>query len=108
MTRVLPSFAVIGAVAALVVVVWSWKVERDVLSAENASLTRSVAALTLERDQAKEGRAVADAARQLAEDRAAEINTIREKIAKGQDDAIPSWMLDHLRDLDVVQPDSAH
>jgi hypothetical protein len=101
--RYLPALAVAGALGFSGWTVWGWKVDRDAALADLASVERSLAAIKMERDQAKEARAVADAARARVEQKAAEYDQIREAILKGEDDEIPDWMLAHLFDLGVVR-----
>lgn len=107
MIRVIAAAAVLGLSGWGAATVWGWKVDRDLFMAEKASLQRSVAALTLERDQAREARAVADAWRARDAKAASDMREIKEAIAKGKDDEIPDWYLDHLRDLGVVRAEPA-
>ena len=94
-----------GALLGLGVWAWSLKTQNALLEAKNAALTRSIAALELERDRAKEARAVADAARARVEAQALEYGKIKESILRGEDADLPPWFHDHLVALGIVQRD---
>ena len=73
------------------------------LQAENASLTRSVAALERERAQAREAQAVARAEAERVAAKAREYDDIREAILKGDSDAdLPDWFCEHLGRLGLL------
>lgn len=79
---------------------WWFQAAAARLRAENARLEQSVTALETERDLAQEARAVADARRQLSEQKAREYDQIREGILRnGEDidlDDLPGWFRDAL------------
>lgn len=101
--RYLPTLAVLAAVSWAGSELLALKRDRDALAAENAVLERSARVLELERDQAREARAVADAWRARDAADAERFREIKESIRKGPDDEIPDWYLDRLRELGVVR-----
>lgn len=97
--RALPAIGL----AALVGVTLAQREQIASLTADKASLERSQRALILERDQAREARAVADAWRAREAADAQRFREIKEDIRKGPDDEIPDWYLDRLCELGVVR-----
>lgn len=89
-----------AAFLALGVALW-WAMARgDRLTAENAALSASAAALRLDRDLAQEARAVADARAARVEAQAREYDQLREGILRdGTDADLPDWLLDVLGGL---------
>lgn len=70
------------------------------LQAENASLTRSVAALEQQAAQSRLAADVARAAAQRERERAAEYDALREALIDGDEDAdLPTWFRSYLDDL---------
>lgn len=92
---------------ALAVALW-WQSGRvDALIAENASLSRSVAALERSIERSKLARAVADANAARERERAEEYDRLRESLLRGEEDAeLPDWFRRYLDDLlGRVRPD---
>lgn len=89
--------AVLGLGGAL----W-WQMGRvEALEADKARLERSVTAYKAQAQQTREALAVARAAQERAAARAAEYDTVREALLRGEFDdlPLPEWFVSVLRDL---------
>jgi len=75
-----------------------WQTGRvDALSARNAALNASVTALEMDRDLAREARAVADARARRVAEKAREYDQLREGILRdGEDADLPDWLFNVL------------
>lgn len=106
--RYLPTMIAAGALAGAVWYVVSLRAENAALAFENASLSRSVAALE---DQAEQARLAADVARAetaRVAGKAREYDKLKETLLRGNEDApLPNWFRDYLDALfggGIVRP----
>lgn len=97
----------IAACAALALVLVFQSVRLESVKADLDQRDRDVAALELERDQARLAREVAEAAMSRIQVKADEYDALREALLSGDQNAdIPNWFSDWLFDLGVsVRPD---
>lgn len=94
------SIALLLALCAALVAVVLLQRSNASLTAQNASLTRSVAVLEDQAAQSRLAADVAQAAAQRERARAAEYDALREALIDGDDDAhLPPWFRSYLDDL---------
>lgn len=99
MTKYL-TIGLLGALCAALVALMVMQRQNAALSAENASLSRSIAVLEDSRAQARLAADVARAEAQRERDRAVEYDAFREALIEGNEDAeLPEWFQGWLREL---------